>query len=101
MKTKRRVVIIYDFFVQVQQVTVKILSLEGKRWVGQIILFFLAVLIDVIKSFRITPQSCKREVASFSDTMFAILEISSQYSVSKHSFKELCSLATKSALPWA
>lgn len=40
MKTKRRAVIIYDFFVQVQQVTVKILSLEGKVGVGQIILFF-------------------------------------------------------------
>lgn len=40
MKTKRRVVIIYDFFVQVKQVTVKILSLEGKVGVGQIILFF-------------------------------------------------------------
>lgn len=40
MKTKRCVVIIYDFFVQVQQVTVKILSLERKVGVGQIILFF-------------------------------------------------------------
>lgn len=40
MKTKRRVVIIYDFFVQVQQVTVKILSLERKVGAGQIILFF-------------------------------------------------------------
>lgn len=40
MKTKRRAVIIYDFFVQVQQVTVKILSLERKVGVGQIILFF-------------------------------------------------------------
>lgn len=44
MKTKRRVVIIYDFFLQVQQVTVKILSLEGKRWVGQIILFFFGCI---------------------------------------------------------
>lgn len=34
MKTKRRVVIIYDFFVQVQQVTGNILSLEGKEGVG-------------------------------------------------------------------
>lgn len=40
MKTKRSVVILYDFFVQVQQVTVKILSLERKVGVGQIILFF-------------------------------------------------------------
>ena len=40
MKTKRRVVIIYDFFVQVQQVTGNILPLEGKVGVGQIILFF-------------------------------------------------------------
>lgn len=40
MKTKRRVVIIYDFFVQVQQVTVKILSLEGKVGVGKSYCFF-------------------------------------------------------------
>lgn len=40
MKTKRRVVIIYDFFVRVQQVTVKILSLEGKLWWGKSYWFF-------------------------------------------------------------
>ena len=71
MKIKGVSLLFYDFFFHVQQVTVKILSLEGKVGVGQIILFFLAVLIDVIKSFRITPQSCKREVASFSDLPWA------------------------------
>lgn len=40
MKTKGVSLLFYDFFVQVQQVTVKILSLEGKVGEGQIILFF-------------------------------------------------------------
>ena len=40
MKIKGVSLLFYDFFVQVQQVTVKILSLEGKVGVGQIILFF-------------------------------------------------------------
>lgn len=40
MKTKGVSLLFYDFFVQVQQVTVKILSLDGKVGVGQIILFF-------------------------------------------------------------
>lgn len=40
MKTKGVSLLFYDFFVQVQQVTVKILSLEGKVGAGQIILVF-------------------------------------------------------------
>lgn len=40
MKTKGVSLLFYDFFVQVQQVTGNILSLEGKVGVGQIILFF-------------------------------------------------------------
>lgn len=40
MKIKGVSLLFYDFFVQVQQVTVKILSLKGKVGVGQIILFF-------------------------------------------------------------